>query len=442
MTTSDDLPANAPKMRAASRNFLLFIFFALVLSVAPSQAQTATSGVLRGVVKDESEAIIPEARLILRDAKGAVRETISDANGVFSFGELAFGVYHLTVEKEGFASIEREINLNGAASDTDLTLAAGTVQESVTIILDTAEAAVESTLKLPVSIHETPRSVSVIGEERLREQNFRQVSDVLNYVPGVTQNSYRNGSYHFYARGYRQSPDDTRLDGFVGINVGGGGFGASLFGIEEAVVLRGPASLIYGQTGSPGGFINLVSKRPREDRFTRIDLRAMSYQGNGVSFGARPSYGVDFDTTGALDKNARILYRGLATFENMNYFTLDTLDRNRYLNGSLTFKLDHDGKYTITPNAQWTRYFRPYGGGIVAAPTSSLTAVTNLALAPADPSNVVINDDNLSPLDVNLFGGRRIEETAWGGVDFRGVVNEKIRVNAAYRYISFDSTLR
>lgn len=421
---------------------LAVVACSLFLMSAVAFAQSA-SKVLQGIVTDENQAIIPDAKLILRDEKGAVRESKSDMDGNFSFGELPFGTYVLVVEKEGFATVEREIKLDSASQNADLTLSTNGVSASVTIVMDRAEAAVESTLKMPVSIHETPRSLTVIGEERIREQNFRQVSDVLNYVPGVTQNSYRNGSYHFYARGYRQSPDDTRLDGFVGINVGGGGFGASMFGIEEAVVLRGPASLIYGQTGSPGGFINLVSKKPREERFTRIDLRGAGYQGKGVSFGERPSFGIDVDTTGAIDKNARILYRGLATLENMNYFTADTLDRNRYLNGSLTFKLDPEGRYTITPSAQWTRYHRPYGGGNVISPTTSLSALDPAAATSdrLDPSYVVLDDDNLSPLDVNLFGGRRIEETAWAGLNFSGIVTDRLRLSAAYRYISFDTDI-
>ena len=105
-------------------------------------------------------------------------------------------------------------------------------------------------MKLPVSIHETPRSVSVVGETRIREQNFRQVSDIITYVPGITPNSYRNGGYHFYARGYRQSPDDTRLDGFSGINVGSSGFGAGMFGIEEAVVLPSGVETVNARTSS------------------------------------------------------------------------------------------------------------------------------------------------------------------------------------------------
>lgn len=412
---------------------MLFLFaLTNLLSFSTLIAQNSSS-FLQGVVTDENKAIIPEANLILRDEKGAFRQTLSDIEGNFLFGELALGKYSLTVEKEGFATVEREINLNATIQNSDLTLTAGAVTDMVTIILDSAEAAAESTLKLPVSIHETPRSLTVVGEKRFREQNFRQVSDIITYVPGLTPNSYRNGSYHFYARGYRQSPEDTRLDGFVGINVGSGGFGASTFGIEEAVILRGPASLLYGQTGSPGGFINLISKRPQEKRLTRVDLRGSGYSGNGVSFGERPSFAIDVDTAGAFTKNNRILYRGLFTLENSNYFTSDTLDRNRYVNGSVSFKLDEDGRYVLTPSIQRTRYHRPYGGGVAISPSTSLS--TN------DRLSSPISESDQTPLDVNLFGGRRIEKTAWGGIDFRGVVTDKIRVNAAYRYISFDTDI-
>jgi outer membrane receptor for ferric coprogen and ferric-rhodotorulic acid len=415
---------------------LLLLGIALV---AAASAQNPSLAILSGIVTDENKDIIPSAKLTLKDEKGFVRETSSDEGGSFSFGELPFGSYRLIVRKEGFTDSEREIKLDGANRISDLTLAAGAVSETVTIVLDSAEAAAESTLKLPVSIHETPRSLTIIGSERITEQNFRQVPDVFNYTPGTTANSYRNGSYHFYSRGYRMGPDDTRLDGFAGINVGSNGFGASTFGIEEIVILRGPASLIYGQTGSPGGLINLVSKRPQEKRFTRIDLRGAGYSGNGVSLGERPSFGIDIDSSGAITKNERILYRGLATLENMNYFSKDTEDRNRYVNGSLLFKLDSEGRFVLTPSLQYTRYNRPYGGGIIASPSSSLTASTTLL--PSDPVGAPINLNDLSPLDVNLYSGRRIEETGWAGLDFRGVVSEKIRVNAAYRLVSFNTDI-
>ena len=394
-------------------------------------AQTSTA-VLKGIVTDEAKAVIPAAKLTLKNEQGITRETASSDLGEFSFGEMPFGRYILTVSKEGFADVNKVIVLDSTSTSASLTLAAGAVSESVTIVMDSAEAAVESTLKLPVTIHETPRNVTVVGDARIREQNFRQVSDVINYVAGFVQNSFRNGGYHFYARGYRMAPEDTRLDGMAGITVGSNGFGASMFGVEEAVLLSGPAGLVYGQSGSPGGVINLISKKPREDYFTRVDLRGGGYGGTGVSLNERPQFGIDIDSTGKLFGSNRVLYRSLLTVENMSYYTKDTTDRNRYLNGSITVKLDEAGRYIITPSAQWTRYFRPYGGGIVISPTTSLR--TNDGLR-------TINENDLSPLDVNLYGGRRIEETAWGGLDFRGVVTEKIRINAAYRFVSFDTDI-
>lgn len=426
------------RSRASQRRFRMGIAaLQLTLILAGYSAAQTLSAVLKGLVTDERNAIIANAKLVLRSEGSPKREGFTDDNGAFNFGELPHGKYELTVTKEGFAEVIRVIELSSASENANLTMAAGGVETAVTIVMDSADAAVDSTLKSGETIHQTPRSISAIGSERIREQNFRQVSDVLSYVPGTSQNSYRNGSYHFYSRGYRMAAEDTRIDGFAVI-AGSGGYGASMFGIEETVVLRGPASLLYGQTGSPGGLINLVSKRPQEQRFTRIDLRTGGYSGREVSLGERPMYGVDIDSTGSLTKSGRILYRGLATLENMNYFTRDTLDRNRYVNGSLLIKLDSNGRFVLTPNAQSTRIARPYGGGMIASPSSSLSA----SLTPSsDPVGQPINVNDLSPLDLNLFGGKRIEETGWAGVDFRGVPTDKIRVNGAYRYVSFDTDI-
>ncbi|MDQ3801709.1 MAG: TonB-dependent receptor, partial [Acidobacteriota bacterium] len=183
------------KRRRHLFNFGLFFLFAAICfaPVVSAQQNISTTSVLQGIVTDENQAIIPEARIVLRDEKGGRREIVSGTDGSFSFKNLAFGKYVLTVEKDGFTAVEREIVLSAPEQSSDLTLAPSAVSESVTIVLDSAEMAVESTLKLPVSIRETPRSITVIGSERIREQNFRQVSDLITYVPGTTPNSYRNG---------------------------------------------------------------------------------------------------------------------------------------------------------------------------------------------------------------------------------------------------------
>lgn len=405
---------------------LIFIFTSYILA-----DNSTVSVMVRGTITDESGAAIVAARVSLRSASNLTRETVTDESGHFILEKVQSGDYVLIVDQNGFTGERRNVKIGSTSETFDVVLKIAPVSEVVTVTNNQAEGAVETTLKLPGTLKETPRSVSVVSADRIREQNFRQASDVLNYAPGQTVNSYRTGGYHFYSRGNRMGPNDTRIDGNAGISVSGG-YSAHLFGVEEVVLLRGPAGLIYGATGLPGGFINIITKKPREARSTRIDVRGGSFAGNNVSFSDRGSIGLDFDSTGALPWTDRILYRTLFSIENQNYFTNDVLDRNRYASGMLTFKLDEDGRYQLTPLLQWTRFNRPYGGGIVISPTTSLTTNDNLTS---------INENDLSPLDVNLYGGDRIDEQLQTGLDFRAVPTNKLQLNASYRYITFDTDI-
>ena len=78
-----------------------------------------------------------------------------------------------------------------------------------------------TTLKLPTTVLDTPRSVTVFDASRLREQDIQTGGDLLFWVPGLNTNGAVQESYHFYARGYRMAPNDWRVDGFAGRVTGG-----------------------------------------------------------------------------------------------------------------------------------------------------------------------------------------------------------------------------
>lgn len=364
------------------------------------------------------------------DASPALEVPAVDG-GRYAHLDLEPGLWVLTVQHAGHAVVSRELRLDAEVQrEVEVRLAANTFEDTVTV--DAGPRRDETATRLPHTLHETPRSVSVIDSDRIREQNFRGVNDALAYVPGMTVNSYRAGGYHFYARGYRMLPDDTRVDGFAGINAGGG-FGASLFGVEQAVMLRGPAGLLYGSAGSPGGLINLVTKKPQDQAQATVDVRMGTYAGNGVGFGERGTMGTDIDVTGPVTRDHRVLYRALGTFEHAAYFTQGVDDRNRFLNGSLTIRLDQAGRYALTPLVQSMRAIRPAGGGIVMSPSTSLA--TN------DGRTGPINLSDLTPLDVNFSSGGRTDETLMTGLDLRARPNERVTFNAAYRYIGFDTDI-
>jgi len=405
--------------------FIISLLAVLVHEPAEPAGPSPSIGVA-GVVRDTSGSVVPQARLLLR---GPIdREAASDGEGAYSIPGVRAGQYLLIVEKAGFELAQTNVTISNTQVTQDMALRPAPMRQTIEVV-DTADIAAEAILKLPGSLHETPRSVTALSAGELRERNVRNIPELLAAVPGMSPNSYRTGGYHFYARGFRMLPEDTRVDGFPGINLGGG-YGASLFGIEEAVMLRGPAGLLYGSNNSPGGMINLVTKRPQPVRATRLDLRAGGYQGNGVSLSQRPSVSFDFDSTGAVTRDSRVLYRTLFTTENNNYFTANVRDRNRFANGALTFRLDRLGLYTITPMFQYGKMVRPTGGGVVISPSTSLS--TN------DGISGPIHLSDLSPLDVNLSAGRQNYYSNQAGFDFRAVPTSRWNFNLAYRYFRND----
>ncbi|MGL6289307.1 MAG: TonB-dependent siderophore receptor, partial [Silanimonas sp.] len=120
-------------------------------------------------------------------------------------------------------------------------------------------------------LRETPQAVSVIDAETLRRQRPASLNDVLREVPGVIAGTAgRRGFDDFVIRGFSQSAfafrDGTRFDpGFL--------VEQEVFGLERIEVLKGPASVMYGQAG-PGGIVNTISKAPTQAPLHLVEAAA------------------------------------------------------------------------------------------------------------------------------------------------------------------------
>lgn len=112
---------------------------------------------------------------------------------------------------------------------------------------------------------ETPASVDIIAGEtaRLRGQNTVAEAVTQNATGITTVAAPGNGNGAFTARGFagpnsiQQLYDGTRL--YVG--AGTVTFPFDTWNIERIEVLRGPASVLYGD-GAIGGVVNVVTKKP------------------------------------------------------------------------------------------------------------------------------------------------------------------------------------
>lgn len=123
--------------------------------------------------------------------------------------------------------------------------------------------------KTATPLAETPQSVSVVPKEQIEDQGAQSVAEAMRYSAGVFA-EYRGASNlhdEMFLRGYYYTP--RYLDGLL---YGNGSLGQiDPYMLERVEVIRGPASVLYGQA-NPGGMVNLVSKRPSDARIREIML--------------------------------------------------------------------------------------------------------------------------------------------------------------------------
>ena len=125
----------------------------------------------------------------------------------------------------------------------------------------TIDAPIATATGLPLTLRETPQSVSVITRDRMDDQGLTQVSDVLRQATGLTfvqSGNPGSDSNSVYARGFLV--ENYQLDGIP--QTGSWLTQSGDLSIYDRVeVVRGATGLLNG-VGTPAATINLVRKRP------------------------------------------------------------------------------------------------------------------------------------------------------------------------------------
>lgn len=164
-------------------------------------------------------------------------------------------------------------------------------------------------------IRDTPFSIQVIPEEVLEDRNVTELGDALETVGGIVENGARGTSAlgpNLLIRGFRLN-DTIFRDGISAFSLAP----LSTNDVERIEVLRGPASVLFGQ-GNPGGVVNLVTKQPLSEPF---------YEVSG-SVGSFDSYDGALDLSGPLTETGDVRYRLNLSYENYGSFR-DFIDGER-----------------------------------------------------------------------------------------------------------------
>lgn len=206
-----------------------------------------------------------------------------------------------------------------------------------------------SATKSAVAESKTPQVINTIAAKEIEQRHAGSVNEILRYAPGVSTEVRGSTSYmsEYKIRGFNVEQEfynglqlpynvtgntKARIDPLL---------------IESVDILKGPSSVLYGG-GSPGGLVNIQSKKPQKEAKTEL----------GFNTGNRNLKEGYLDSTGQIatsDWHYRLL--GKATESDEQAHT--TRYENYLIAPSVTWQPDSKTRLTIDALAQNTPSLTP-----------------------------------------------------------------------------------
>lgn len=198
--------------------------------------------------------------------------------------------------------------------------------------------------KLPLSIRETPQSVSVITRQRMEDQNLTQLLDVIKQTPGLSVNQGGNAgsdSSQIYSRGF--VVENYQIDGLQRLDSNYKSVAQSndMALYDRVEIIRGASGLTNG-VGTPGATLNMIRKRPTAQLQASIkqDLGRWDYSRT------------EADVAGPLNEAGTLRARVVGVFQENESFIDRYNERKKVFYGIVEADLTPDTLLTVGMDSQ------------------------------------------------------------------------------------------
>ena len=284
------------------------------------------------VVADPGTLPVARARVLIADT---ARETSTDTEGRFSLSQVPPGERTIIVVRDGYAPLSQSVAVTAGQTttlDVRLPLAPTLSQEVVVTgrLSDYVDSSARAS-RTTAALIDVPQAIAVLPARLIEDIGALDTKDLYKHISSVSDSPYSSTVVRGFTQrevlvnGVRGNPYGS-LEGDVNIS----GFSTSQFrltNIERVEVLKGPSSVLYG-SGEPGGIINYVTKKPRDQFDAHVTLGSGQYhQGLGEA-----------EITGPANDSRTMLYRGAVYFEDRDSFRFNANTRNTHAVGALTWK--------------------------------------------------------------------------------------------------------
>ncbi|WP_017346697.1 ferric-rhodotorulic acid/ferric-coprogen receptor FhuE [Pantoea sp. A4] len=223
---------------------------------------------------------------------------------------------------------------------------------------DSQDYAVKSTragTKLNLVPRDVPQSISVITEQRMKDQNLQNIGDALANTTGVTLSQIDSDRQNFFARGFYIN--NFQFDGIPATQSNVWDFGdasldSSFFNSIE--VVRGSTGLMSG-SGNPSATVNMLRKH--------ADSR--EFKGNvSASYGTWDNQRYVADLQAPLTESGNVRGRLIAGYQDQDSWMDRYHKREKFFNGMIDADLTDSTQLSVGYIYQESHTTDPSWGGM------------------------------------------------------------------------------
>ncbi|MCG8309614.1 MAG: TonB-dependent receptor [Cytophagales bacterium] len=258
----------------------------------------AQTGTILGTVTNSEGAPMEFVNISI---EGTTKGTTTNQDGTYRIKNVEPGTHPLIFSAVGYElhKTEVEVLANRATTVRPIVLNEKKEQLSEIVVRGTKNKYIENTpsgsLRLKTALFKLPQNIQVITGDLLRDQQVTTMMEgVIRNVSGATMLEHWGHFARIHMRGFR-------LPAFRnGINLSDswGPLAEDMSFVERIEFVKGPSGFMMS-AGEPGGFYNVVTKKPTATPVAQVALTAGSFD----------LYRGTVDFGGKLTKDEKLLYR-------------------------------------------------------------------------------------------------------------------------------------
>lgn len=323
-------------------SFLAIPMISSIFSMAQAQSNLKIEGTL---VNEKSEPI--SGATIKLSNTGVTTST--DSEGHFVFYKLAPNTYSIEIKAFGY----NKHNLKAILTDQNNHLGEIKLSDQSESIDEVAVYgkyyqnykfdSISGSLRLKTPILELPQNIQVISSDLMADQQvFDIVDGITRNISGATRQGHWDNQYaNIRMRG-------SKIPAFrngMNIEASWGPTAEDASMIERIEFVKGPAGFMLSN-GEPGGFYNVVTKKPTGNTKGSVTLNTGSFS----------TYRAAVDLDGKLRKDGKLLYRLNVAGQQKDFYTKYNYSDRVVIAPVLTYKVDSLTSLTFEYTYQGSKY--------------------------------------------------------------------------------------